>query len=182
MKMKSYKVFFSVVLYTFFGCFCRADYITKSVQKNSSLIYKYYSDISSEICSLVLTSDNNGFVIDRVTLVHPHSVSYVCSLLFNVINSYKCKNFFVHIGGLNSNFKDTNCHILDKDIIEICKSFGFRKIYVDGSQESRKDVFCANSLGNNKNRYITRRSLRMFKSNANLKSNDKVINVKIENA
>ncbi len=170
--MKSYKVFFSVILYTFFGCFCRADYITKSVQEDSSLIYKYYSDISSEICSLVLkpytddTDHTDGFVIDRVTLVHPHSVSYVCSLLFNVINSYKCKKFLVNI----------------KDIIEICKSFGFRETYVDNSPKSRKDVFYANSLGNNKNCYITCRSLRMFKSNANLKSNDKVINVKIENA
>ena len=114
-----FKFFPLAILSTVLNCFCSADHITKKQDKDSSLLYTYHVDSGENVCSLVLKPDLEGsdLVIDRITLTNGYDVSYIRSLMFNVINSYKSIKFLVHISGdSSSSFRDTDFNILDEDI------------------------------------------------------------------
>ena len=173
--MKFCKFFPLAVLYSVLTCSCDADYITMKQQKDSSLLYTYCTDLDENVCSLVLkppVSSSNVYTIDRITLAGGYDVSYIRSLLFNVINSYQLIEFSIHISGdSSSSFRDANSNVLDKDVSEICKSLGF-KINVDTDKNNRQGLFRANSVGSNKCRCVTSRWGVFFKYKPKLRNDD----------
>ena len=181
--MKFCRFFSLAVLYSVLTCSCDADYITMKQEKDSSLLYTYCTDFDENVCSLVLkppVSSSDVYTIDRITLAGGYDISYIRSLLFNVINSYQLAKFSIHISGdSSSSFRDANSDILDEGISEICRSLGF-EIKVDRDKKHRQDVFQANSVESNKHRYVTSRWGVFFKHKPKLR-NDDIPEVEIKN-